>query len=110
MASFTVEYYVTPNGKVPFREWQEHLKDKVAKAAIIRRVIRIQLGNFGDHKQVGDGVSELRIDVGPGYRVYYAVSGKAVIVILTAGDKRSQMRDIAQAKRYWQEYLHHGKD
>jgi putative addiction module killer protein len=74
-------------------------------------VIRIQLGNFGDHKYIGEGVSELRIDVGPGYRVYYAVSGKTVIVILTAGDKRSQTRDIAQAKRYWQEYLqHHGKN
>ncbi len=80
------------------------LRDKTAKAAVIRRIVRIELGDVGDHRRVGDGVSEMRIAVGPGYRVYYGTTGKTIIVLLTAGDKSTQERDIARAKTYWKDH------
>jgi putative addiction module killer protein len=64
----------------------------------------VRLGNFGNIKPVGDGVSELKVDQGPGYRVYYAMSGKAVVLLLIGGDKSTQSKDIKTAKRYWQDY------
>jgi putative addiction module killer protein len=82
-----------------FNHWLEALRDKSAKAIIAGRIQRISLGNFGDSKPVGDGVSELRIDFGPGYRVYFTKRGKAVVILLCGGDKATQKRDIAQAKR-----------
>lgn len=78
--------------------WLARLKDKVARAIILRRLDRIAMGNFGDAKPVGDGVSEFRIDHGPGYRVYFVRRGETLIVLLCAGDKGSQARDIARAK------------
>ncbi len=78
--------------------------------AIVRaRLNRIRLGNFGDCKSVGGGVEELRIDFGPGYRVYYGREGSLVVVLLCGGDKRTQARDILTAQKYWKEYLY-GKD
>ena len=99
-----VEHYRTATGKIPYLQWLTKLKDRTAKAAVIRRSIRIELGDLGDHKSVGDGVWELRIDVGPGYRVYYGMAGKTVVLLLTAGDKGSQSRDIARAKDFWNDY------
>lgn len=69
------------------------------------RLNRIRLGNFGDCKSVGSGVEELRIDFGPGYRVYYAREGSLVVVLLGGGSKRTQRRDILTAQKYWKEYL-----
>ena len=100
----SVRHYRTAAGKIPYQEWLAKLKDKTAKAAVIRRVIRIELGDLGDHKGVGDGVSELRIDVGPDYRMYYGMVGQTVVVLLTAGSKGSQERDITRAKSYWKDY------
>jgi putative addiction module killer protein len=74
------------------------------RIAIDRRINRVELGNFGDHKFCRDGVWELRIDVGPGYRVYYAIAGSQVILLLCAGDKRTQASDIARACEYWQDW------
>lgn len=102
--TLSVVHYRTATGKIPYQDWLQRLRDKTAKAAVIRRIIRIELDDLGDHKRVGDGVSELRIDVGPGYRVYFGVMGKTVVVLLTAGDKSSQERDIARAKGYWKDY------
>ena len=99
-----VRQYRTKGGKVPYQDWLAKLKDKTAKAAITRRSIRIELGDFGDHKGLGDGVSELRIDVGPGYRVYYGMVGQTIVLLLTGGDKGSQVRDIARAKSYWNDH------
>ena len=65
----SVAHYRTATGKIPYQDWLQRLRDKTAKAAVIRRIIRIELDDLGDHKRVSDGVSELRIDVGPGYRV-----------------------------------------
>ena len=81
-----------------FRQWIEGLADKVTTAIILRRIDRVRAGLFGDVKPVGDGVSELRIDYGPGYRVYFVRRGKALILLLCGGDKSSQNRDIKKAK------------
>lgn len=82
-----------------FKAWLLGLRDMKGKLAITRRLQRFELGNPGDAKAVGEGVSELRIDVGPGYRVYFVRRGEVVVVILCGGDKGSQDRDIAKAKR-----------
>ena len=71
---------------------------------MIRRVLRIELGDLGDYKRVGDGVSELRIDVGPGYRVYFGTIGNSIVVLLLAGNKSTQDRDIERAKKYWKDH------
>lgn len=97
--------YVTENGQNPFREWLEGLRDQQARARIRVRLNRIRLGNFGDSKGVGSGVSELRISHGPGYRVYFGRKGNAVVILLYGGDKRTQSRDIALAQEYWNDYL-----
>ena len=80
-----------------YETWIAALQDEEARARINVRIRRLSLGNPGDVKPVGEGVSELRIDYGPGYRVYYAQRGKEVIILLCGGDKRSQARDIKQA-------------
>lgn len=85
-------------------DWLRHLRDNQAKVAIIRRMVRIEQGNFGDHKFCRDGVWELRIDVGPGYRVYYVPSGQRLVLLLCGGDKRSQDTDIRRAVDYWQDW------
>ena len=80
-----------------FAEWFAGLRDRAARARILVRIRRLSLGNPGDVKPVGGGVSEMRIDYGPGYRVYFVRRGDTVIVLLCGGDKRHQDRDIAQA-------------
>ena len=81
-----------------FQRWFARLRDAQAQLAIERRIRRMELGNFGDVKTVGDSVSELRIDQGPGYRVYFTQIGGVVVVLLCGGDKSSQSRDIEAAK------------
>jgi len=81
-----------------FSQWLTSLKDAKTRGVIVARLARIENGNFGDSKSVGDGVSELRIDFGPGYRVYYVKRGDVVVYLLSGGDKSSQDRDIARAK------------
>ncbi len=97
--------YLTETGQNPFREWLEGLKDRQGRAKIRVRLNRIRLGNFGDCKGVGGGVSELRIPYGPGYRVYFGHRENTVVILLCGGDKKTQSRDIAQAQAYWNEYL-----
>jgi len=82
-------------------EWRLGLRDARAKIAVDRRVNRMELGNFGDHKFCRDGVWELRIDAGPGYRVYYALTGTEVVLLLCGGDKRTQDGDIDRACSFW---------
>lgn len=81
-----------------FERWIKSLRDPQAKAKVAIRIRRLSLGNPGDVKPVGEGVSELRIDYGPGYRVYFIQDGPVVVVLLCGGDKRTQQRDIEQAK------------
>ena len=81
-----------------FRSWLDGLKDRRAQAKIAQRIVRLQSGLMGDVKSVGDGVSELRVDYGPGYRIYFAHRGAVIVVLVCGGDKSTQRRDIAQAK------------
>lgn len=88
-----------------FARWLKRLKDAAARARILVRIQRLSLTeNFGDAKPVGDGVFEMRIDYGPGYRLYYALRGNELVLLLIGGDKSSQQRDIAKAKKLIQEY------
>jgi putative addiction module killer protein len=82
-----------------FEEWLDGLKDRLAQEAVAERLIRASRGNFGDHKTVNDGVSELRIRYGGGYRAYYTIRGRTILFMLVGGTKRTQDRDIARAKR-----------
>ncbi len=84
---------------VEFSAWLHALRDERARVRITDRLVRVQAGNFGDVKPAGEGVSELRIDYGPGYRVYFVRRGPIVIVLLCGGDKRTQNADIKRAKR-----------
>ena len=81
-----------------FSNWLRKLKDNVAKVSIARRIVRLENGNFGDSKSVGEGVFELRIDVGQGYRVYFTNKDNTIIILLVGGDKSSQDKDIKAAK------------
>ncbi|MDR0634830.1 MAG: type II toxin-antitoxin system RelE/ParE family toxin [Azoarcus sp.] len=102
---YRIEHYLTVDGqKDLYIDWLGRLRDGKAKVAIIRRVARIEQGNFGDHKFCRDGVWELRIDAGPGYRVYYALSGQRLVLLLCCGDKRTQDTDIDRAVDYWQDW------
>lgn len=80
-----------------YAQWRKGLRDRQARARIDIRIRRLSLGNPGDVKPVGEGVSELRIDYGPGYRVYFVQSGQALVILLAGGDKRTQDRDIKTA-------------
>ncbi|MEF8733757.1 MAG: type II toxin-antitoxin system RelE/ParE family toxin [Candidatus Accumulibacter meliphilus] len=96
--------YQMADGRDPFKEWLADLADRQARARVAVRVQRMAAGNFGDHKPLSDGVWELKIDHGPGYRVYYAQAGRRVLLLLVGGDKRRQQADIATAVRYWQDW------
>lgn len=86
-----------------FEAWLKGLTDPVSRAIIVRRIERVAAGNFGDVKAVGDGVNELRVDHGPGFRVYFVRRGETLLVLLCGGDKASQTRDIVRAKALAQE-------
>ena len=100
-----IVYLELDDGKSPFREWFENLKDKKAQITVDARLARVRDGNFGDHKSVGDGVFELRISLGKGLRIYYGLDGDTLVIVLCAGDKGSQRRDIGKAKELWSKYL-----
>ncbi len=96
--------YETADEKYPFEDWLSKLKDVVGRAMIRKRINRVRAGNLGRNRSLGDGVWELKIDFGPGYRVYYGEDGPIIVVLLCGGDKGSQDRDIAKAKDYWRDY------
>ena len=99
-----VSRYQREDGREPLTEWLTGLRDKVAQARIRVRLRQVQAGNFGDCEPVGEGVIELRVHVGAGYRVYCARHGKAVVLLLCGGDKGSQSADIKRAKALWSEW------
>lgn len=89
-----------------FQEWAESLKDRVAAVRIAARIDRAMLGNLGVHKYLRDGISEMKIDVGPGYRLYFTTRGNTVIILLCGGDKKTQKDDINRAvelAKIWKE-------
>ncbi len=99
-----IRRYITPDGRIPFTDWLNSLRDSGARFRINSRLKRVGLGNLGDYKSVGAGVFELRIDYGPGYRIYFGQVGKTVVLLLCGGDKSTQARDIVKAKEYWADY------
>ncbi|MFZ6640257.1 type II toxin-antitoxin system RelE/ParE family toxin [Undibacterium sp. TC4M20W] len=101
---YDIKHYLSSDNKDIYFDWVRKLRDVKARIAIDRRINRIELGNFGDHKFCRDGIWELRIDVGAGYRVYYAISGKEIVLLLCGGDKDTQDKDIAKACDYWQDW------
>jgi putative addiction module killer protein len=99
-----IKVYKTTEGKTPFFEWRNSFKDKIVRARINRRLERLEDGNYGDCKSVGDGVFEMRLHFGPGYRIYFGEVGAQVILLLLGGNKNGQTKDIQLAKQYWQEF------
>ena len=97
--------YVTPEGKKPFIDWLDDLKDKSSRFRIKERLDRIALGNMGDSKSVGKGVMEMRLAFGSGYRIYYAEEDDSIILLLCGGDKSSQSKDIKKAHLFLDDYL-----
>lgn len=96
--------YLTEDGRDPFAAWLAALPDRQTRARVIVRTQRLRAGAFGDCKPLRQGVWELRIDHGPGYRVYYAQAGKRLVLLLVGGDKRRQQTDIETAVAYWQDW------
>jgi len=92
------------NGSYPFKDWLTRLKDAKGQQIILTRLDRLALGNPGVCRNLGDGVWELKIDFGPGYRIYLGYHGEAVVILLSGGDKGSQKKDIQTAKDYWSDY------
>jgi len=102
--SKTVIVYNDKAGKEPFTKWLDSLKDTRTRRRILTRLRRIEQGNYGDCKHLQDGVFELRLFFGPGYRIYFGEDGDTVVVFLCGGDKSNQDKDIQTALIYWKEY------
>ncbi len=101
---YEVEVYQTEEDRSPFPEWIRNLRDSTARARIRTRLARLRLGNFGDTNSLGGGLHELRIDHGPGYRIYFSRAGDRLVLLLCGGSKRTQSRDIEQARIFWRDY------
>jgi putative addiction module killer protein len=99
-----VAIYETSDGKIPYQEWFNALRDKRTKALVLNRIDRVGLGNFGNCRSVGLGVYELKIYHGPGIRVYFGLEGSEVVILLCGGDKSTQSKDISTAHKLWMEY------
>ena len=100
--------YVTEEGKAPFDDWFDKL-DTVAALKVRTALARIETGNLGDVKPIGQGVSERRITFGPGYRVYFGKDGGKIVILLCGGTKKRQSKDIEQAKAFWDDYKNRKK-
>lgn len=96
--------YQQEDGREPYTEWFRGIRDQIAKVRIAARLRQIESGNLGDSKPVGEGVTELRIHVGAGYRVYCARQGQLLVILLCGGEKSSQPKDIVRAKTLWAEW------
>ena len=99
-----IKRYITEDGVDVFHEWLLGLRDKRAKAVIRQRLDRLKVSNLGQTRPLRKGVWELKIDVGPGYRVYYAQAGQTIILLLCGGDKRTQDADVDRAVSYWENF------
>jgi putative addiction module killer protein len=104
VATRRLRYFRTQNGRAPFWDWLDGMKDRTGQAGVLTRLDRLEDGNFGDHRSVGGGVIELRLQLGPGYRIYLGKDGPVLIILLCGGDKKTQARDIGKARMYWKLY------
>lgn len=102
--AYSIRHYLTDSGRDPFQQWFDGLADRSGRKAITRRLNRAETGNFGDHAHCRGGVREMRIDMGPGYRVYFALSSQTEVLLLCGGDKHAQSRDIARACDFWKDF------
>ncbi|MEW6237667.1 MAG: type II toxin-antitoxin system RelE/ParE family toxin [Candidatus Omnitrophota bacterium] len=102
-----VIFYKEENGKVPVKDWLYSIKDTKSRRRIFCRLHRVEQGNYGDCKGLAgcEGLLELRFDIGPGYRIYFAEDGSTVVVLLVGGGKKTQKKDIIRAAEYWNDYL-----
>jgi putative addiction module killer protein len=107
---YGIKVYETRKGVQPFMDWLRKLKDGQGRTAVRVRLDRVKLGNFGDCQSVGEGVSEIRIDIGPGYRVYFGMMGRTIVLLLTGGDKKSQHKDIQLAKEFFRDHKQREKE
>lgn len=109
---FELEYYTTQNGKIPYEDWAKKLKKRapVDYARILSRLDRVAGGNLGDTKELQNGVWELKLVFGPGYRIYYGRADNRVILLLCGGQKRGQQRDIEKAVEYWNDFQSQGRE
>lgn len=98
------EIYQDDHGKEPFNDWLYSIKDIQTQARIDNRLERLRVGNFGDYRSLGSGLFELRLNFGPGYRIYFGRLGNELLVLLNAGSKSSQKKDIKKAQEYWDDY------
>ena len=101
---FELIVYEQGQGQRPFETWFDGLRDKRAQARMIARLGQVQAGTLGDCKPVGEGVLELRIDVGAGYRIYCGRHGATLVILLCGGDKASQSKDVERAKEFWADW------
>ena len=99
-----IREYVSSEGKTPFTDWWRKLRDRQARDRIQIQIDRLELGNTGDCKSLGNGVYERRIHYEPGYRVYYGKTDKQIILLLCGGNKATQQQDVKRAKQYWEDY------
>ena len=99
--------YQDIEGKEPFTKWLKSLRDPSTRRRILKRLHRVESGLYGDRKNVGYGIQELRFFFGAGYRIYFGEDGDTIVVLLCGGDKDSQRRDIEKAQSYWKEYKNH---
>ncbi len=99
-----VRHFVDRHGRDPFQEWLDGIADVRLRAAVLRGVDRLAAGNLGDRRFCAAGVWELRLDLGPGFRVYYAMAGTGMLLLLGGGPKRTQQADIEKAVTRWKEY------
>lgn len=100
-----LKIYDTSDGKRPYSDWLYGLRDVATVARIRARIDRVEEGNLGNYKPLGVGLYELKFDFGAGYRVYFAIDGDEIILLLMGGDKGSQRRDIEKARQFWTDYL-----
>ncbi len=99
-----IQLYITSDGRIPFHEWFDSLRDQKAKVKINKRLNRVKMGNLGDYRSVGEGVCELRIDYASGYRIYFGQIGAIIVILICGGDQKTQTQDIRKAKEYWNDY------
>lgn len=104
IAQVTILYYQTDSGRRPFKDWLDSL-DTGVQVIVDSRLARVRRGLFGDSEYLKDGIYELKLDVGPGYRIYYGKNGNTVVILLHAGHKKHQTADITTAREYWANYL-----
>jgi len=106
---YTLKVYETLDGTKPLMEWLRNLRDIKARTMIRTRLDRMEQGNFGYCEPVGDGVSEMKIDLGPGYRIYFGMIGRTIVLLLCGGDKKSQQKDIRNALECFRDHKQRAK-